>query len=231
MTANALDQYFDLINNALNRTTPDELIENHHILPKSICKEDPEWTARNDKLTVPLTLEEHYTAHKLLKEAFPDDLSIVRGFEYFNTLSKTLGESTPQNYARAKKIVRQKMSEAMKGRTKETHEYLRINGEKMSAESHPKFDDTMYILAHKDNMNKIYIGTQYRLVRELGLNRSHLCRMLRWVVHKIPESGGGKRKWVRGYTCVGVINKNNVTRRNIDPLVVTVTECESYKLG
>jgi hypothetical protein len=210
MSNTALDQYIDLITTAQNRTLPDTIdVENHHILPISLVKHDPEWAERNNNLTVPLTLSEHYLAHQLLHQAFPDDKSLETGFQYFKTMARSFGSyATPNNYAKAKKAMKKKISATLKGRTKETHEYLRKLSEQNTGENHPMYDSTIYILQKINDPKVMYAGTQYYLYNELELCRSHLCRHIRAELYGIEESGGGLRKSVAGYRCIGSLNND-----------------------
>lgn len=59
------DKYIQLIKCALYRDIPiDRTIEYHHVLPRCVYGQN--------KIVVPLTSEEHYTAHMLLWKMFPD---------------------------------------------------------------------------------------------------------------------------------------------------------------
>ena len=210
----ALDNYIKFIQAAQNRPIPQGPIENHHILPLSLTKDDKEWFDRNNKLTVALTPEEHYIAHELLKDAFPEDKKLQNAFKYFRSMTKSINkEPSPENYALARARIRKKVSKKIKGRTKETHEYLRINGENITGSLHPNYDTTIYVLGKRNNPTEIYIGTRYNIINQLNLNKSHLSRHINWIVHGIPESGAVThrgRKTVAGYYIIGAINSDEL---------------------
>jgi hypothetical protein len=198
----SLEKYIELINTAQNRTLPQgTAVENHHIMPKSLVT-DPEWSKRNNKITVALTPQEHYLAHKLLHEAFPEESCLSRAYRYFRTIAKRNGKTPgPDAYAEEKSVILQKIAEAQIG------------------EQNPNYDSTVYILEEIKSPNKLYIGTQYNLRIALDLCKSHLCRHLRAAIYGIEESGGGLRKSVGGYRAIGTLNDIKLSDATINTYV------------
>jgi len=146
--------YDILITRAQNRKPPSEYCELHHIIPKCLGGEN---TKEN---LVLLTAREHYIAHLLLSKIFPNHLGIITAIlvmssrlsEFSNSKNRTFSILRKQNIEIRKTLnkencewlaeVGRKNSQHLKGRTKETHEYLKIISNRykgLSKETHEPF--------------------------------------------------------------------------------------------
>lgn len=190
-----IDQYINLIHSAQNRITPDGYIENHHIFPRTFTGEDPDWKRSNDEHTVALTAQEHFEAHRLLAEIFPDYSDYMTTvFRFFAGMAKSIdGNITPDNYEIAKIRKAKQSSEKLLGRP---------------AKYHPSYDDTQYIMVECKDPTNVYIGTQYELIQTLDLCQSHVSRHITFVIKGIAEKDHAGRKSVGGFKIIGKYDKN-----------------------
>lgn len=96
--------YYNFIQNILNHrgqwTLSDEYWEGHHIIPKSLGGEGE--TYQKHANIIRLTAAEHFTAHKLLAELFPDEPKLQYAFWAMCTLSNSAPIATPEDYEAAK---------------------------------------------------------------------------------------------------------------------------------
>ena len=201
----SLDRYVDLMITAQNRERPEGYCERHHIWPTAFVKKDKLWTKRNNKFVVELTGAEHFLAHQLLAEIFPDSADhMTTAFRLLKgQASADGGEPTGENYSIMKEKRAKRASASMKGRPPEEHHL---------------YDDTMYILTEimSTGVSKIYVGTQYNLRNELGLCQSHLSRHIKYVIKGIRENGGTGRMSVAGYKVIGTYdNTDNVINKHL----------------
>lgn len=134
--------YSDLIRSRSSKSYLEQDFELHHIAPVSLF---PKY--KNSELNIiPLTRREHYVAHLLLSKMFEgkDADKMIRAiflmmprikcdssYLYEKMRNKWAQRMRSDNPMKDKKIS-SKISMALTGRTKETHEYIRLAAEKKS---------------------------------------------------------------------------------------------------
>ena len=181
--------YDILITRAQNRKPPSEYCELHHIIPKCLGGEN---TKEN---LVLLTAREHYIAHLLLSKIFPNHLGIITAIlvmssrlsEFSNSKNRTFSILRKQNIEIRKTLnkencewlaeVGRKNSQHLKGRTKETHEYLKINGERrkgLTKENTPFLQQ----ISEKNNILPIEKRIEIQMKRKNGVSAMEIYRQL-----------------------------------------------------
>ena len=112
--------YDEFINNILNTrgrfNCGNEYHERHHIVPKCLNGTDTE-----DNL-IDLFAREHFIAHKLLAEKYPDSYSIIQAYHLMTYLKNNVEQRyvpTPEEYEEARKKFSQMLKQ--KYRNKENH--------------------------------------------------------------------------------------------------------------
>ena len=107
--------YEEFIQNIINtrgqRNIPeDTYFEVHHIIPKCLGGE-PKYHSRKSKHPnlIHLFPEEHYIAHKLLAEKYPENLQIVSAFWLMSNNPKTGQVISAQDYALARELKQKAM--------------------------------------------------------------------------------------------------------------------------
>jgi hypothetical protein len=166
--------YNALINRAISRNILDNPIENHHIFPVSFNRD---WKNKNHNKVV-LTIREHFICHLLLTKMFfgENRLKMVRAMFFLNRRNKS---KSSRQYLDYKLIwidhmqknnplfddnTKQKISKALSGRTKETHDYIRIANIKKSQytaensqwlrDSRNKFNETIAKMTKEERKQK-----------------------------------------------------------------------------
>jgi hypothetical protein len=106
----------------LNKKNLDYYTERHHIVPKCIGGSDEE-----DNLVL-LTAREHYIAHQLLVKIYPNNYKLSYAVKM---LCMKTSSRNNREYEWVKIKFAKACSETLKGRTKETHQYLFEMSEKL----------------------------------------------------------------------------------------------------
>ena len=103
--------------------------EGHHIFPKCLggSGSSKKWDHNN---IVPLTPKEHFLAHRLLLELYPDNASIIQSFCYLCRLND---KTSSREYQRLKSILSQKITERQTGKKRPEH------SKKISGQNHHFF--------------------------------------------------------------------------------------------
>lgn len=133
--------YKCLIASRLERLETVERAELHHIAPVSVF---PEYELESDNL-IRLTLREHYIAHLILMRMFEGEdrkKMILAAFmmgsrvhatsRCYSRLRSEFALKMKMNNPMKKKEASDKVARTLKGRTKDTHEYIRRASEKKS---------------------------------------------------------------------------------------------------
>lgn len=84
-----------------------EIFERHHIIPR--CK------GGADELynLIDLTPREHYIAHKLLAEEYPEEEKIVCAWHFMSVIKGSLYQPTPEEYEKSRKAIIQAQGEVV----------------------------------------------------------------------------------------------------------------------
>ena len=93
------------------RNIPEDVyFEVHHIIPRCLGGE-PKYHSRKSKHPnlIHLLPEEHYIAHKLLAEKYPDNAQIVSAFWLMSNDKKTGRQVSAEDYALARTLKQQSM--------------------------------------------------------------------------------------------------------------------------
>ena len=79
---------------------PDGIIyERHHIKPRCVGGTDDIFNL------VDLTPREHYIAHKLLAEEYPNEEKIVCAWHFMSVIKQNRYETTPEEYAASREAI------------------------------------------------------------------------------------------------------------------------------
>ena len=193
---NNFDTYKDFINNILSirgrfAIPSDTYKERHHIIPKCIGGKDSE-----DNL-IDLYADEHFIAHKLLYEAFPNNYSLLKAYglmAFMSSSNQERRELTAQEYKEVREALhtvpmpektRVKISNANKGKTawnkgltKETDERVALNGKNLSeslikngirkGEKNSQFGNKGRITGSKNPMHKA--SAKEKISKRMKLN-------------------------------------------------------------
>ena len=169
--------YLELINSRLFRlkTSSVESTESHHIAPSSIF---PHLKNEADNIII-LTPREHYIAHLLLYKMFDgsnqdkmlraiflmSSRNKQKSSKIYQSLRLKWSETMKACNPTKRKEVALKISKALTGRTKETHDYIKISAEKRAAyteensewlkKSREKFRDTISQMS-KEERQKLF---------------------------------------------------------------------------
>ena len=206
-------QYLKLMKKAATRgwvkKTAPEYIEMHHVVPNSWVK---------NKWTVGLTAKEHFTAHRWLHKAFPDDNKMAHAYWQmcmrsksghlpFKSISKQYEEgkmahskaSSGDNNPSKRPEVRAKMSESNKGNvswnkglTQETSSILKSISEKNSVNrfgsENPNYQNRYKMT--NDQCENVRNGREGFLNSEEGVEyRSKMSGTQRRVAERLREEG------------------------------------------
>ena len=99
-----MSDYYDFIQTIINHrgqwSLSDDYWEGHHIIPKSLGGTGE--TYQKHENIIRLTAAEHFTAHRLLAELFPDEPKLQYAFWAMCTLSNAAIIATPEEYEAAK---------------------------------------------------------------------------------------------------------------------------------
>ena len=162
--------YDEFINNILNTrgrfACGDEYHERHHIIPK--CMDG----TNDEENLIDLFPKEHFEAHKLLVDLYPDNEKIIFAYTcmaFVNTKHQYRYELTPDEYADAKfklsKIQKERMSDPKnnpmygKHHTEETRKKLSEAIKNLPEEIRKKIDD-----AHKG----VKMSEEFRIQRSIA---------------------------------------------------------------
>lgn len=89
-------------------SNPDGIVyERHHIKPKCIGGTDDIFNL------VDLTPREHYIAHKLLAEEYPNEEKIVCAWHFMSVIKQNCYQATPEEYAASREAIIRSQGEAV----------------------------------------------------------------------------------------------------------------------
>ena len=103
-----MSTYIDFINEIIiqhgqhrkDRPNPDGLIlERHHIKPRCLGGTDDIFNL------IDLTVREHYIAHKLLAEEYPEEEKLVCAWHFMSTIKNGRYQATPEEYAASREAI------------------------------------------------------------------------------------------------------------------------------
>lgn len=161
--------------------------EGHHIVPKCLggLGSSKDWNHSN---IVPLTPKEHFLAHKLLLEIYPDNTGIIQAFCYLSRLNQ---QTSSRKYQELRSVLSEKISERQKGKKRPDHS-LKMSGDRhfFFGKKRPEIGKTISIkLAGNSNATKKVIdinkGTEFNSVNEAALYYNVNPRTItRWVNRK-----------------------------------------------
>lgn len=100
--------------------------EGHHIIPKCVGGEGSSKNWYHDNI-VPLTPKEHFLAHKLLLELYPNHAGVIQSFCYLCRLNK---KTSSRVYQKLRSILSQKITERQTGKKRPDH------SKKLSGKNH-----------------------------------------------------------------------------------------------
>jgi len=98
--------------------------EGHHIVPKCMGGKGSSKDWMHDNI-VPLTAKEHFLAHKLLVEMYPNHGGIIQTFCYLCRLGK---KTSGKDYQRLKNVLSKEITKRQTGKKRPNHS-LAISGE------------------------------------------------------------------------------------------------------
>ena len=100
--------------------------EGHHIIPKCVGGEGSSKNWYHDNI-VPLTPKEHFLAHKLLLELYPNHTGVIQSFCYLCRLNK---KTSSRVYQKLRSVLSQKIIERQTGKKRPDH------SKKLSGKNH-----------------------------------------------------------------------------------------------
>lgn len=213
----------EIINSRGQWNPPTKYWEGHHIIPKCLGGlGNPRQQHTN---IIHLTAAEHFTAHKLLAELFPDNSKLVYAFWAMCTCSETASIATAEEYelvrvARSKTIgkdVQVKLiGSAANEQVRKNHSLAQTGelngffGKAHSIDSRKKLAKSASKPVIHVNTGKIY-SSSYEAADELGISRvliNNCCRG-----KQASTKGGMCFKYVNPLDLNrGVLNKSSLTR-------------------
>ena len=170
---------------------PTDYWEGHHIIPKCLGGEG--YPRNKHSNIIWLTAAEHFTAHKLLVELFPDNDKLSYAFWAMCTVSNSSGFATPEDYSNAKearsKTIGQKTRLKLIGETASTE--VRLNHSKAQAGEANGFYGKVHSSKTRQQLSEsaskpvrhlntgIEYPSSYAAAKALGINRvliNNCCR-------------------------------------------------------
>jgi hypothetical protein len=170
---------------------PTEYWEGHHIVPK--CLGVLGHARQQHPNIVRLTAAEHFTAHKLLAELFPDKPKLTYAFWAMCTISKSATIATAEEYQAAREARSQTIGSAVQTKLigltadnqvrgnhsqKQSGELNGFFGKTHSDESRTKLAEAASKAIRHINTGTVY-KSSYEAAAELGINRvliNNCCR-------------------------------------------------------
>lgn len=158
--------------------------EGHHVVPKCLggLGSSKDWNHSN---IVPLTPKEHFLAHKLLVEIYPDSTGIIQAFCYLSRLNQ---QTASRKYQDLRSVLSENISNRQKGKKRPGHS-LKMSGDKhfFFGKKRPEIGKTISRkLTGNSNATKKVVdtinGTEFSSVNEAALHYNVNPRTItRWV--------------------------------------------------
>lgn len=187
--------YNDFIQNIITTrgqwNSPTDYWEGHHIIPK--CLGGLGHSKQKHPNIIRLTAAEHFTAHKLLAELFPDKPKLTYAFWAMCTVSKSASITTAEEYQTAREARSRTIGSAVQTKLigltvdnqvrsnhsqKQSGELNGFFGKTHSDESRTKLAEATSKAVRHINTGVIY-KSSYEAAAELGINRvliNNCCR-------------------------------------------------------
>lgn len=188
-------EYFNFIQKIIKArgqwSPPTVYWEGHHIIPKCLGGEGHARSKHEN--IIRLTAAEHFTAHKLLIELFPDNPKLAYAFWAMCTVSNSATISTPEDYqfareARSKTIGKAARAKLIGGaasevireahRSKQAGEANGFYGKQHSVQTKQKFSESTSKAVRHINTGIEY-KSSYEAASALGISRvliNNCCR-------------------------------------------------------
>lgn len=210
-------EYFNFINEIIDTrgqwSPPTVYWEGHHIIPKCLGGEGHARSKHSN--IIRLTAAEHFKAHKLLVELFPDNSKLAYAFWAMCTVSSSAPIATPEEYQIARETRSKTIGKAAQAKliggaasatTREAHSSKQAGeangfyGKQHSAQTKQKFSESTSKAVRHINTGVEY-KSSYEAASVLGISRvliNNCCR--------------GKQESTQGGMKFEYVNPEDITR-------------------
>lgn len=231
-----MNKYEEFIQNIISErgqwNPPTKYWEGHHILPK--CLGGKGWSTSKHANIIWLTAQEHFIAHKLLVECYPDVEKLSYAFWAMCTVSTTHTIATPEEYEQAKllrsetlgKKLRTKLiGKSEKDSTRLAHakaqtgELNGFYGKTHSSATKQKLTESLGKRVRCINTGIEYVSS-YEVERQLGINRvlvNNCCRG-----KQVSTSGGLQFEYVNKDDINFGLPKNSLSKYDRRRQIITL---------
>lgn len=210
-------EYFNFIKEIIDTrgqwSPPTTYWEGHHIIPKCLGGEG--YARSKHSNIIRLTAAEHFMAHKLLVELFPDNSKLAYAFWAMCTVSSSAAIATPEEYQIARETRSKTIGKAAQAKliggvasdatrkahsSKQTGEANGFYGKQHSAQAKQKFSESTSKAVRHINTGVEY-KSSYEAASALGISRvliNNCCR--------------GKQESTQGGMKFEYVNPEDITR-------------------